>query len=743
MDEALRYRFDDLGWLQFDRLCAALLDLEDVAWEEREFGRVALAPHGVVAPGGDFGLAAPTLVIVAWLRRTGTASVTSRLRRILETELERAAIRAAGSILVLTNVDAPSNGAPVPVLQPGPERLGELVDGDAALRLRIPSVLGIRDLGSLIEEDVAARSTADVAAAADLARVFVPTRAYGRVLDVLTQLHFAVLTGPPEMGKTAIARTIALAQMTAGWQAHECIRPEQLWSAFRRDRLQVFVADDAFGSTEYRPEAAEKWALELDRVLRAMDDRHWLIWTSRPAPLKAGLRRLHREHGLERFPQPAEVQVDAAALGVDEKALILFRHAKAAALPPAAVDLVRAHGWSIVSHPHFTPERIRRFVRGRLLELAAENVSGEDLGAAVTAEIREPTEAMATSFAALAPGHRAVLVALLDAPPEPVSERELAAAVRRHSESGFSRTPAELVDRLTDHFVRHVPPTGVAWVHPSWRDLVITELADDAEARRGFLERSGLDGVLLALSVAGGATGERMLPFLRDDSDWDTLTERVGGLVPELDDASIIRLLGSLQAALEAELPEQARIEADALAVFALERVTALWNGRQATLPVAALEAWLAAASRLSDPPRAPQVAPLWIELLPTEPVQLRSLEELVRFDEWLALADVLRVYAPEELERFAFPERQSDVLASFVDAATTCPDDAEDLVTQILRRIRRVAPAYAPAAAEATHALAVRDEPWFEVRFETHPRRPEPVATDRILVERVLRDLA
>ena len=89
------------------------------------------------------------------------------------------------------------------------------------------------------------------------------------------------------------------------------MRPEQVWERFARDRPQLFVADDAFGSTEYRPEAAERWSLELDRVLRALDDRHRLIWTSRPSPLKAALRRIHREHGVERFPQPAHVHVAA------------------------------------------------------------------------------------------------------------------------------------------------------------------------------------------------------------------------------------------------------------------------------------------------------------------------------------------------------------------------------------------------------------------------------------------------
>jgi hypothetical protein len=733
------YRFDDLGWLQFDRLCAGLLGLDAATWEERELGRVGMVTDGVVAPSGAR-LPGPTLVVVAWFRPADTMG--RRLRRLVVTELERAPARAS-SALVLSNSSVPIAAAPVPLAQLGPERLGALVDADPELRLRLPSVLGIRDLGDLIDEAVSARSSADVAAATELARVFVPTHAYARALDVLRNHHFAVLTGPPEMGKTAIARMIGLARMTAGWEVHECTRPEQLLSAFARDRPQVFVADDAFGSTEYRPDGAERWALELDRVLRAMDERHWLIWTSRPAPLKAGLRRVHREHGVERFPQPAEVQVDAAALGVDEKALILFRHAKAAKLRSRAIRLVRRHGFEIVSHPHFTPERIRRFVAERLLRLAAVDGDTREIADAVAAEIREPTKAMAASFAALAPEHRAVLVALLDAPPDPVPERELAAAVRRQSEAGFRRAPGELIDRLTDHFVRLVPPTSVAWVHPSWRDLVIEQLADDAAARSRFLERCGLEGVLLALSVGGGEAGERILPLLRADGDWDIVAARLAGLALDLDDAAVIRLFESLGAAFDAELAGDARAELAALAALALERVRAGWEERRATLSVAALEAWFVLAARLDDSPPFPSVARTWIELVPTEPVAFDSRAELVRLDQWLALASVLRRFAPTELEHFGFPQRQHDVLAAFATEASTQPSpEAEELTTRILRRIRTLVPAYAYAAAVATRAIEARDEPWFEVRFETHPRQPEPVAADGALVDRVLRDL-
>jgi hypothetical protein len=61
---------------------------------------------------------------------------------------------------------------------------------------------------------------------------------------------------------------------------------------------------------------------------------------------------------------------------------------------------------------------------------------------------------MAASFAALEREHRELLLAMLDSPAAPVAERDLAAALRRHSTSGLAKAPAELVDRLADHFLR-------------------------------------------------------------------------------------------------------------------------------------------------------------------------------------------------------------------------------------------------------------------------------------------------
>lgn len=305
------YEFRELGSLEFKRLCLELLALEagcaSMEWREHPFGQAVLSDEPVKLAERR-STRTPTLVVIAWI---GDAYLKSERGLRAPLEAARGAWPAAEprSVLLLTNASSGDVGADdaaeTTVL--GSSELTTLVRGSPQLRLRVPSALGACRLEELIETDVRERSSGDLSAAAELAPVFVPTRAYAQALEALEHYHFAFLTGPPEMGKTAAARMAGLAKLTDGWEMHECIRPADLWQSYARDRRQVFVADDAFGSTEYRPEAAERWALELDRILRSMDESHWLLWTSRPAPLNAALRRIHREHGVERFPAPAQV----------------------------------------------------------------------------------------------------------------------------------------------------------------------------------------------------------------------------------------------------------------------------------------------------------------------------------------------------------------------------------------------------------------------------------------------------
>jgi hypothetical protein len=741
---------DELGWLQFERVCSLLLaadaSLSDLGWMgHADRGRVALVERPVVLAGLELRLEGPVTVAVVWVPEDESPEerLTLFLARVMALGSELGFL-CEGRVLLLTNLDG---GAAQSTLEReswsehrrivvlGERELGAGLDRHAGVRAAMPSVLGLRELTPLVSANARACSSLDVEGAQALARVFWPTRAYERARDVLGRHRFVVLTGPPEMGKTAIAQMLALAQMADGWEAHECSSPEQLWRVFDGARRQVFVADDAFGSTEYRPDAAERWAQSLGRLLTMLDDEHWLVWTSRPAPLKAGLRRIQRERDSERFPAPGEVLVDASDLDLAEKTLILFRHAKARGASTAARRLLRSTALSIVEHPHFTPERIRRFVSDRLeaLPQVALEAGPERVRDDLERELASPTEAMRTSFRALEAEHRELLIALLDAPAGLIDERELAAVVRRHHAGGLSRPPSELIDRLTDHFLR-ITPLGIGWVHPSWRDLVINELREDATARRRFLDACALHGTMLALSQEGGVAGERTLPLLVSDADWDRLGDRLRQLAHQLEDQELAQLLLALRGLRTADLARPYRREARNLAACLLTAVARRWDRQRRPLSGFLVEHWFALREWAPGAIQPPQLALTWAELYPASP-PVAGLErsELARADEWLALVQTLLTYDPETLAALGFFERGEKLLGHLAETLRWTTDrDTRPLAESILTRIQELAPG-APYVAAHDALTTIEHENSSDRRWWTPEDIPTPPSYDPV----------
>lgn len=341
----------------------------------------------------------------------------------------------------------------------GSRQLDVWLDSYPNVRLSFPQILGLRDLMALLDSvvttDMRNRSTLAIQAATAIAEVFVPTRAYTQALTTLSGHGFAVLTGPPEIGKTAIARMIALAQFTNGWEAFECRGPDDFFRVYDAATPQVFVADDAFGSTEYRPELAATWAADLDKLLRAADYRHWLVLTSRPGPLNDGLAQLHLQNEAEEFPDPAQVQVAASRLTEQEKSLILYRHAKAAGLDESAKGVIRAAAREIVASEHFTPLRIQRLVRD-LKEIAHAPTDDQPqmVQASIIRGLREPTRAMTTSFNALDVEYKQLLIAMLDAGARGVDLDALERAYAKRFGGIPPKRAQEVAESIEEHFVR-------------------------------------------------------------------------------------------------------------------------------------------------------------------------------------------------------------------------------------------------------------------------------------------------
>jgi hypothetical protein len=99
-------------------------------------------------------------------------------------------------VVVLTNLDAKEAQQALELrfrdveqfIVLGATEFGECLDHHPELRAAMPSVLGLRDLDSLITPDARQRSSLEIEVAQELARVFWPTRAYAHARAVLAQL---------------------------------------------------------------------------------------------------------------------------------------------------------------------------------------------------------------------------------------------------------------------------------------------------------------------------------------------------------------------------------------------------------------------------------------------------------------------------------------------------------------------------------------------------------------------------
>jgi hypothetical protein len=265
----------------------------------------------------------------------------------------------------------------------------------------------------------------------------------------------------------------------------------------------------------------------------------------------------------------------------------------------------------------------------------------------------------------------------------------------------------------------------VTWVHPSWRDLVISELARDGELRRRFLRHCGVDGAALALSSGGGSDGDRVRPLLTEDADWDALGDNLHHACSELTPGDAVRLLEVLGEAIDG-------VEADALSAMVLKRLEQRWSGQ--VVAVDALEAWTAAAGKL---PPSDTVAATWLELDP--PAAPRTPVELERFADWLRLAELISLHDSELLESLGFPDRCGDVLDAFIaEPALTEPPVERELRVDALARLARLDRSRADEALELVPVLDLSAS--IVQQFELPDVQPS--SSSVFAVDRVLSDL-
>jgi hypothetical protein len=181
------------------------------------------------------------------------------------------------------------------------------------------------------------------------------------------------------------------------------------------------------------------------------------------------------------------------------------------------------------------------------------------------------------------------------------------------------------------------------WIHPSYRDLVIEELAVDSELRTQFLRRASLEGLKLAVSDTGGKEGLRRLPFMLSAESWDVLEERSLAIVRALDqDRDLLEVLSS---AAKRYYSKDLGPRWERLISAVCREVKEKWDATARRLAAADLAAFRATRSAINSGPQFPSLLGTWLlleqefnENLAAHPsfdqFDFDSFDELTRFAE-------------------------------------------------------------------------------------------------------------
>lgn len=739
-----RYKLDDLGCFQFEELIQALVKVQwglaIESWGTRgDYGRDAYYSGQLRFPDGARESEGPFLFQIKSVEYANAAGSKSDKALLDSVRKERLRIEERKSAntsstkpkqkmqsllagekfwsalkhyILLTN--APLSAAmrlriesillkslpQCKVYSFGGNDICDFLDNHPNLRRAFPQLLSIRDLdeliGAVLDRESRNRSRAAIEQAREICSVFVPTSAFERAWEVLRKHSFVVLEGPPEMGKTAIARMIALTQASLGWEAIVCNGPSDLFQRLKDDKKQVFVADDAFGRTEYDPGRGRRWEQSLDSALHSLDSKHWLIWTSRKHILERALRAMDLDAQARAFPSPGAVLVDASDLDLKEKALILYRHAREAKLEQKARVLVRGTAKVLVQNPDFTPERIRRFVDEDLPDLAVSAITPikpnskafASLCEQIVNGIRNPTERMRKTFAALPKAHKWFLVSLLEAGAGSErddvssffgmgadSERESVFALYDAHCPNDERRPAdEVFDELRESFV-----TGedeIDWMHPSYRDLVIDELAADAGLQHGFLSSMGLSGIKLAISDTGGKEGDRRFPLMNLPDSWEILEARCQWVVRMSRVRECVELMTVLDSSRQAIRDGIHAGRISAILSQVCEEVRQRWNASREPLAAGDLSAYVTASTHLRPLPQLPILDASWAHAENALRKHLKQRGDvIVRLPfgvrEWLMMTRVILKAEPRFLQQIGFPARNVDDITGLLNLIT------------------------------------------------------------------------
>lgn len=522
------YELHKLGWRAFQDLCGVVLqevlgqtfttfaDTNDIGQDGSYCGNWSTSADAPDEELKDFAPTAMPVVVQCKFSVSPSATLTpSDLEDELDKIEELHTRGQCDGYMVLTNLrvtgrthawfvdEVRKRGPQAAKILPG-SWICTQIEKNWNLRRYVPRVYGLGDLTSILDERRMRQARALLTSLTRELETFVPTNAYRKASDALTENGFVLLLGEPACGKSTIAAMLCMTALD-NWQC-DVMRvdgPQEMLAHWNpEDPRQMFWVDDAFGSIRHEPHLTDAWARRMPEVMAAVSHGARVLMTSRDYIYRDAAPRM-KEYTFPRLREQ-KVVIDVTEISTAEKEQMLYNHLKAGDHPAAVLDDWRPHLRAVAAIDRFQPEIARRLSLRNFMP-----TGGLESGADLLAYFEHPNEFLVDILNGLAPAHRAALAAVylsggeLLAPFVPDERLSTAVMALGATVIEAARAFAAIEGTFLSQVVNAHGNTVWRFHHPTIREGFAASVVGDISTLAVYLEGMTTDELVSGLDCGG------------------------------------------------------------------------------------------------------------------------------------------------------------------------------------------------------------------------------------------------